>query len=250
MFLSQNVNDNIYRSHFDFHVFFIGYCLSEQIKKIKFETDGTFDSIYVEVGDFASNNNISNNAFTIGCTFDFEFYNNANEIERCKYYVSLLKRALLDASKVKHIPLNLLNDIIHSLVDNKFVYSWNFKTLLVNEFNLKIKLNCRLSTNDFLLNVVAYKGKSASSFCEGTIIRTKPDDIFFSHIAKKVRILNDKMVISSKWDTAFVYVKLKELQNGVVVVEWAKTPYPDDMNATNTFYRLQKELTYDNFDFI
>lgn len=28
MFMNQNVNDNIYRSHFDFHVFFIGYCLS------------------------------------------------------------------------------------------------------------------------------------------------------------------------------------------------------------------------------
>ena len=62
--MNRNVGDSIYCSHFDFRVFFIGYCLSEQIKKIKFETDGTFDSIYVRVGDIAPNYDIENNAFT------------------------------------------------------------------------------------------------------------------------------------------------------------------------------------------
>jgi len=47
-----------------------------------------------------------------------------------------------------------------------------------------------------------------------------------------------------------VTVNLKDLQNGVVVVDLAKTPYPDDINAINNFYQLQKELMYDNFDFI
>lgn len=192
MFMNRNVGDSIYCSHFDFRVFFIGYCLSEQIKKIKFETDGTFDSIYVRVGDIAPNYDIENNAFTIGCTFDFEFYNNANETERCKYYVSLLKSALHNVSEVKNIPLNSLNDIIGSLVDNNFIYSWNFKSLMIPELNLRVKLNCQLSTDDFKLDVFAYKGKSL--FCKGTVIRTKPDDVFFSYIAKKIKISNNTML--------------------------------------------------------
>ena len=155
--MNRNVGDSIYCSHFDFRVFFIGYCLSEQIKKIKFETDGTFDSIYVRVGDIAPNYDIENNAFTIGCTFDFEFYNNANETERCKYYVSLLKSALHNVSEVKNIPLNSLNDIIGSLVDNNFIYSWNFKSLMIPELNLRVKLNCQLSTDDFKLDVLDRK---------------------------------------------------------------------------------------------
>lgn len=113
---------------------------SEQQLAIQ-EYCATFYSIYVSVGDITPDYDIANNAFTIGCTFDLEFYNNANETERCKYYVSLLKGALHNVSKVKDIPLNSLNDIIDALVDNNFIYSWNFKSLTVPELNLRVKLS-------------------------------------------------------------------------------------------------------------
>ena len=50
LFMNQSVSDKIYRSHFDFHVFYIGYYLSQQLRKNRFVTDGTFDTINIEVG--------------------------------------------------------------------------------------------------------------------------------------------------------------------------------------------------------
>lgn len=43
--LDSSVGNKHYCSHFNYHVFIVGYFLSQNIKRVKFETDGTFDSI-------------------------------------------------------------------------------------------------------------------------------------------------------------------------------------------------------------
>lgn len=48
--LDSSMGDKQYCSHFNYRVFVVGYFLSQNIKKIKFETDRTFDSILFVAG--------------------------------------------------------------------------------------------------------------------------------------------------------------------------------------------------------
>ena len=250
MFMHLSVSDNIYCAHFDYHVFFIGYYVSHQLRQLKFETDGTFDAIFVVPGAETPSTEIFRESLIINIPFDFNYYDNADEFQRNNYYVELIKSALLIASKQKEIPLAELMGFIESLVDNNYIYTWDFKNILVRELNLKLKFTCQLSTNDFIMRIVALDKKSMIPICEGNVIRTMPDEIFFSYISKKIKIKDDKIILSSKWDRELISIPLKSLICGHLVVDFCPTPYPDDDNATETFKELQKELRYDNYDFI
>lgn len=250
LFMNDNVSDNIYRSHFDFHAYFIGFYLWHQLRKLKFETDGTFDAIFVVAGAETPSTEIFRESLIINIPFDFNYYDNADELQRNNYFVDLFKSALQIAATQKKIPLMELMGFIESLVDNNYIYIWDFKNILVRELNLKLKFTCQLSTNDFIMRIVALDKKSMIPICEGNVIRTMPDEIFFSYISKKIKIKDDKIILSSKWDRELISIPLKSLICGHLVVDFCPTPYPDDDNATETFKELQKDLRYDNYDFI
>lgn len=250
IFMNQGVSDKIYRSHFDFHVFYIGYYLSQQLRKNRFMTDGTFDTINIEVGLLSPSIELVNRSLTITLPFDFKLYDNSDETARCRYYFDLLKTALQIASDKKNISFEKLMEYLTSLADNNFIYSWNFKDVIVPEYNLKIRFICQLSTNDFIMRIVVLDKKNMIPICEGNVLRTKPDEVFFSYISKKIKIKDGKIIISSKWDTELLSIKLKSLVNGHLVVDFSSTPYPDDVRATENFKQLQKELKYDNNNFI
>lgn len=249
IFMNQDVNDKIYCSHFDFHVFFIGFYLSQQLKKIKFVTDGTFDTINIRIGTLSTYVELGNKTLTVNLPFDYEFYNNADESLRCEYYFKLLKKAFEKASDNKNIPFVELMDSLTSLAKKDFIYSWTFKNVIVPEYNLKIKLISQLSTNDYILKIFAYDENRSSAICEGQVLRTKPDDIFFSYLSNKIQVENGRIVILSKWDTKILSIELKDLLKGVVAVDFFPTPYPDDKRATEIYNQLIKELKYDNNDF-
>lgn len=250
IFMNHNMCDKIYRSHFHFHVFFIVYYLSQHLKKDKFLTDGTFDTINIEVGLPSASIELENRSLTINLPFDFKLYDNADETVRCKYYIDLLKIALQIANERKNIPFEKLMEYLTSLADNNFIYSWNFKDVIVPEYNLKIRFICQLSTNDFIMKIMALDKNTMNPICEGNILRTKPDEIFFSYISKKIKIKDGKIIIFSKWDTELLSIELKSLVSGDLVVDFSSTPYPDDIRATENFKQLQKELKYDNYGFI
>lgn len=248
--MNQSVSNKIYRSHFDFHVFYLGYYLSQNLRKIKFVTDGTFDAIHIIVGLSFDSVELKNRSLTINLHFDFKFYDNADEKTRCTYSIELMTRALQIASENKYIPLKTLIGNLKDLADNGYVDCWKFKDMTIPEYNLKIKLICQLSTNDFILKIMAFNKKNTVLVCEGNVLRTKPDDIYFSYISKKVKIKNGEIVISSTWDTELLSIELERLSNGQLVVKFSSTPYPDDIRATENFKQLQNELKYDNDQFV
>lgn len=250
MFMDGSVRDKIYCSHFDFHVFYVWYYLSQQLRKNKFETDGTFDTIFIKVGSSASSIELENRELTISLPFDFNLYENADETVRCQYYLDLMKSALRIASEKKDIPFEELMGYLKSLADSNFIYSWNFKNVIAHEYDLKIRFTCHLSTNDFIIRIAAYDKKSMIPICEGNVVRTKPDEIFFSHISKKIKIKDGRIFIPDKWGTELLSIDLKLLARGHLAVDFCPTPYPDDVEMTEIFKHIQKELRYDNNSFI
>lgn len=250
MFMHLSVSDNLYCAHFDYHVFFIGYYVSHQLRKLKFETDGTFDAIFVVAGAETLSTEIFRESLIINIPFDFNYYDNADELKRNNYYVDLIKSALQIAAKQKKIPLAELMGYIESLVDNNYIYSWDFKNILVRELNLKLKFTCQLSTNDFIMRIAALDKKSMMPICEGIVIRTMPCNEIMSYISKKIQIRDNRICIYNPWGCELLTINLNSLIDGHLIIDYSESPYPDNPNATDTFKELQAALRYDNYDFI
>lgn len=248
--MKTNLRDSKYSSDFGFHTYFIWHCLSKEVRKLKFETDGTFDAVFINVGAEATSFKIINLSLVVSMPFDFDFYDNATQDQKYQYYLALYHEGLQIASRYKNIPLEEVNNIIQSLVDNNFIYSWKFKNLRVPEYNLKIKLTCFLSTDDFILKLEAFRNKELKPVCEGIVIRTMPDDMDFSFISSDVQINNGRICFYFKSGTEVLSIRLKNIVEGNLIIDYSEAPYPDNPKSTETFYYLQNLFKYDNYDFI
>lgn len=120
--------------------------------------------------------------------------------------------------------------------------------MIAKDYDLRLKFICRLTTNDFALRLQAEDKKTREIVCEGTVVRTMPDSIFFSKLSKKIWIENGKIALPSQDGYAWLYIDLPELRAGKLYIEFAKTPFPDDQLRTEIFYELQESLKYDNDD--
>ena len=178
-------SDKIYASHFDYHVFFIRYYLSQQLKKIKFITDGTFLAINIDFGEKSKPMEIFLSAIDYFPKIDKNVYDSLADDEKSIYVIGLVKEALIDISHTKQIPLDQLLNDCDELIKLGLVYRWTFRHIKIADLGLKIKFNCELNTYDFKLIATVYKDGEKKPFCEGCVIRTMPDAIYFSDISKK-----------------------------------------------------------------
>ena len=251
IYYDRSASDKIYASHFDYHVFFIRYYLSQQLKKIKFKTDGTFLAINIDFGEVSKPMEIFLSAIDYFPKIDKNVYDSLADDEKSIYVIGLVKEALIDISQTKEIPLDQLLNGCNELIKMGLVYRWTFRHIKIADLGLKIKLNCELNTYDFKLIATVYKDGEKKPFCEGCVIRTMPDKIFFGKVSKKIQQKDGKLIFISTWNTEleFFYLKISDLNKGIVKTIFSKTPYPGDLQATETFLYLQESLKYDNNNF-
>ena len=242
-------SDKIYGSNFDYHVFFIRYYLSQQLKKIKFITDGTFLAINIQIGEVSKPMEIFLCAIDYYAKIDRNVYDSLADDEKSIYVIGLVKEALIDISQTKEIPLDQLLNGCNELIKMGLVYRWTFRHIKIADLGLKIKLNCALNTYDFKLIATVYKDGEKKPFCEGCVIRTMPDKIFFGKVSKKIQQKDGKLIFSSTWDREYFYLKISDLNKGIVKTIFSKPPCPEDLQATENFLYLQKSLQYDNNNF-
>ena len=244
-------SDKIYASHFDYHVFFIRYYLSQQLKKIKFITDGTFLAINIDFGEKSKPMEIFLSAIDYFPKIDKNVYDSLADDEKSIYVIGLEKEALIDISQTKEIPLDQLLNDCNELIKMGLVYRWKFRHIKIADLGLKIKLNCELNTYDFKLIATVYKVGEKKPICEGCVIRTMPDKIHFGMVSKKIQQKNGKLIFYTSWNTdrEFFYLKISDLNKGIVKTIFSKPPYPEDLEATETFLYLQESLKYDNNNF-
>ena len=185
IYYDRSASDKIYASHFDYHVFFIRYYLSQQLKKNKFITDGTFLAINIQIGEVSKPMEIFLSAIDYYPKIDKNVYDSLADDEKSIYVIGIVKEALIDISQTKEIPLDQLLNDCNELIKMGLVYRWTFRHIKIADFGLKIKLNCELNTYDFKLIATVYKDGEKKPFCEGCVIRTMPDKIFFGKVSKK-----------------------------------------------------------------
>lgn len=189
------------------------------------------------------------NTLTIGIDFDRKRYDD-NPTCRNDYYLELAKQGINLATKLKNIPYNELMKQIDILAHNHLCYKWQFKNLILSEDNIKIKFACQLSTEDFIMTTDIVGNDTGTLIGSGVVLRTKPDEIFFSIISKKIFFYDGKVVIPSKMGSPLIYLRLCDLKKGNILPHDCESPFPDDKQATLNFKHLQQELHYNNNDFI
>lgn len=244
-----------YGSHFDYHVYFISYCLTKKVRQLKFETDGTFGEIILYIGSESMQVELKKEPYMsypilgIHLPFDFERYENGDKIRRCEYYMELLRTGLRKAAEVKPIPYEEIMGFADELAANGYVYEWNFRSVMVREHGLRVKFVCRLDTDAFTMNAIAYLKRNPHPVCSGQVVRAKPDAIHFDDISKKICIEDNRIVLHNKRDRDLLYIDIESLLEGHMKIEFASSPYLDDPKASEVFYSNQNSFKYDNNDF-
>ncbi len=244
--------DTKYRVTFNYHVFFIGYYLSQRIKKERFETDGSFDAIYIFAGTENYDDIVGSQAFwdyiSIPIKFDFAYYNNASERERCHYYIEIYKEALARAARVRPIPYDKLVFWLDELEAKDYIDTWKFRNMLIREYGLRIHFTACLTTNDFTIRADVYRKLNEPPICGGIVVRTKPDSIHFNHIIKKFPIEGNRLYICDRWNDRFFSLDLNQLAAGHFELHICPSidTRADDIEL---FQSLQKSLMYDGNDF-
>ena len=240
------------KCHFVYHIYFIRYYLHLCLKKLKFETDGTYNMIAIKVGGVTSPTVKLEEFFkvvNVSIPFDFERYEKGTQQQRYSYYMELFEEGLTVASEFRPVPLKELKNCLKQLEEDNFVCRWDFKTVSIKELGLKVKFHCQLTTYDFKLIADVYRKREPIPFCGGTVIRTKPDSIHFNHISRDIPIRDNSLRIQTKWNEEYFYLPLQYLLDGKFTVEKCHPRRPEDKNDTETFYHFQRRLQYDNDEF-
>lgn len=253
--LMNKKGDKIYCAHFSFRVFYIGFALSRLLRRLKFETDGTFNVILIEVEDIQFPvtdifNECDMKALRVRIPFDFKRYDSENESERNQYCIDLFKRALITASALKPIPLFELLNCLEQLEINKFQYNWDFKNISIKDCELKIKFTCQLNSKEYKLNAKVFRAYEKEPICGGTVIRTIPDSSFFGSILKNISVKDGSIRIYAICSTTeFFYIPIQNLCEGKFIVEKSKPYNLNNQRSVETFISNQRSFQYDNDEF-
>lgn len=253
IFILKNLRDSHFRSVFAYRIYFLEYSLWKYVRKIRFETDGTFDSIFIALGSDSVCSKIRDNSVNkmleVFLPFDFERYEQGDDEQRCLYFIELLRQGLQIASEIKNIPYQELMEFANELADNGFVYTWPFKNVTLRDYGLKVKFVSELSSRDYVLKLQAFEKKNPSPICEGQVARIKPDSIFFSNLSKRIVVEDGNILINNRWEETLLTININSLLNGTLDIDYPKSPFCDDPQKSEWFYRQQANLRYDNYNF-
>lgn len=229
---------------FQFNCYFVCHYLSLAIRKQRYPTDGTYNSI----GVYLSFSDQEMNFDPVGwkCLHDLhcsimvsidefdKYLNEKDPVNRYEFYLSCLERGYAYINKHKEIPIDLLLGLHEEFRKNGYKNERLFKQLCVRPFGMKVIMTKVLTTSEFNLRIQAFAIKTGALLCEGSVFRTMPDDIYYADLAQKAEIKDDKLVILGFFSKPFLKIDLQKLANGVLAVEYL-----------DVFFNEEKQKEYD-----
>jgi hypothetical protein len=204
-----------FRDNFNLNSRFISNYLSTQIRKLKVETDETFNMISVAPSIEIAHvfRIVGEKALQARISFNKEAYEQMSEIEKYKYYLQLLEEGYKIFAKHKKIPLEQLLKLHQDFKNNGYRNEWLHKKKKFKEQGIEVTLNCFFTSFDFHLVMSVSDIRSKMELISGTVIRTLPDEVCFAHFFKDVIIENDKLSITEFQDRPKFIFNLTDVFN-------------------------------------
>jgi hypothetical protein len=204
-----------FRDNFNLNSRFISNYLSIQIRKLKLETDGTFNMLGVSPSLDINNvcRIVGEKALKARILFDKEAYEQLSELEKYEYYLQLLEDGYKICAQYKKIPLEHLLKLHQGLRDNSYKNEWLHKKKKFKEHGIEVILNCFFTSFDFQLVMSVSDIKSKKGLVSGTVIRTLPNEVCFDSLFKDVIIENDELIITEYQDRPKFKFNLDDIYN-------------------------------------
>ena len=190
---------------FQYNSYSVSHYLLVALRKYKYLTDGSYNSIgvYLSFNDQAFNYDrvAWKSLHDLHCSIivtkvKFEEYLQETDIERrYEFYLSCLEQGYHYINTHKKIPKDLLLNLHDEFRKSGYKNEILFKQLCYKSLGIKVVFTKVLTTFDFHLVINAYDSKTGEVRAEGTIFRTAPDDIFYEYLIKKVQVIEGSIVI-------------------------------------------------------
>lgn len=242
-----------YYSVFNDHVYFISHYITKEIRRYKIETDGTFNSICIMLGkcdmvetDFLKSLNVHISSF------DKRQYETSNNSDDYSYYIELFRLGFQEAAKHKNIPLELLNKILDDFIAGDYRNEWIISRYAFKDLGLRLILEGNLTTNAFEVKAYFYSISQKRLLCSGMIARTPPNHLYFKGEFKNIRIENENIVFTDKYNCDIFIIRLDEVEKGIFNIEFinpfnSKTEWEDYNHQEilrRTFCYTESEYPY------
>lgn len=208
------INESI-SSKFNLQSRFICNFLSTNIKKLKFQTDGTFNMISI-----TPSNDIKYLCRIVGekslqarVSFDEEAFQTMNELETFEYYLKLLEEGYKICNSFKDIPLEYLLKLHQDFRNMNYRNEWLFKKKKFKAQKIEIILICDFTSVDFQLRVKVNNIENNENLIEGVLIRTLPHEVYFDKLFKDVVIKDDDIIITEYSNRPKFIFRIQDIYN-------------------------------------
>lgn len=228
--LDRNSYDTEYCYEFDLHTKFISNYLSKRIRKFRFETDGTFNMVFVNVtpGKPKECAIVPIDVLEAEVAFDQERYERIKRTTDGEYYLEMFEEGFRKAAKCKEIPLQTLLDLIDEFQTNGCKNEWLHKRKRFKEADIEVALNCYFTTWDFTLIVTINRISTKEELCSGLLLRTDPDEICFDKEFKDILIDEENIIITDFLDYPRFVIDINRALKKELVFERLPDEFDDD----------------------
>ena len=214
--------DNEFRYEFYLRVAYISNYFSREIRKYKFKTDGSYNTIAIdliepEIRVLNYTKIVPFNVLSVEIPFNRSIYN--EQKNNCNYYLNFFKEGFIKASKFKPIPLEFLLDLIKKFRNKNCLNLWIHKKRKSKKDNLEIILTCNFTSEYFQLIITIYKLSTNEKLLSEIILQTEPDPVLFEGMFNDVMIKNDSIIITDKTGCSRIIINKNNALKGILKCE-------------------------------
>lgn len=227
--LNRNSFDTEYCYEFMLHTRFISNYLSKRIRKYRFETDGTFNMVFVQLVPQKPKECaiVAIDVLEAEVAFDKERYEQIKKTTDCEFYLEMFENGFRKASNCKEIPLQTLLNLIDEFRKNGCKNEWLHKKKRFKEADIEVALNCYFTTWDFKLDVTINRISTKEELCSGIMLRTDPDEICFDKEFKDILIDEKNIIVTDFLDYPQFVIDIKKALNKELVFERLPDEFDD-----------------------
>lgn len=216
---------------FEVNVNFINNYLSRAVRKLKIETDGSYNLIGVELCKDNKPDEFSDYFKTILIHEQldmgkFQYYKTQTQLEaRYDFYLTLLEMGYKRAYQLNDsVPVKRLVSLHDEFRAKSYKNEWIWKRVTIREKGLQVFLKCYMTTFEFRLELEAYVYPQEDLVCQGIVLRTAPFEESYVSTLRKVQVLDDVIAIIDHLGFANITIDIHLLQKGVFNVTYHDDP--------------------------
>lgn len=197
---------------------FICHYLTRRIRAYKFETDGSFNCVSIELGSDEPCKIVSETTLNVFIPFDIKRFVSVYGTTDYSYYIENLRNGFHKASKFRKIPEEILNQYLDEFIAGGCINEWLYFKKAFSNSGIRMEIKATFSTFRLKLEAEFYRIYTRSLLCKGIIKSTKPDEFFIynDHVdGERTAEFKGKILYYDRYDSYHMFeFYVKDILNG------------------------------------